>query len=403
MLIRPELPILKTVLNALLLPVLASFCVQPAAAAGKETFDIATFTAPPGWERVALPGLLSFRTPSSQKGAAQIFLFPSQPSAGTPRANFEAEWTRLVTAPLGPVPTPQLNTEQTPDGWTAVSGATNVTRQGANMAVLLVTATGFDRTMSIVVHFAGQEQVAEVDQFFKQLEFRVRATEVPPAAAAGATPKRATEPGTAARSSGNDTLVQIPPAGFDKNRPVGLFYRLEVNMQSGARLEAKARLFLPGNRITRTFPFGGGDKFDRSRCLPDTCGTYRIEAGTLSVRWDNGQVDRWAFATTAEGITLDGTLFKPARTMPEAALVGEWTGAGDTGNPFSNVYKFERGGTFTFGTGQKPGAPGRYRVQGLTLVLTFSDGSESRRTLFVAGKGEPIGLISVEGEVYKRK
>lgn len=65
--------ILKTVLKALLITVLASFSVQPAAAADKETFDIATFTAPPGWERLALPDLLTFRTPTTQKGAAQIF------------------------------------------------------------------------------------------------------------------------------------------------------------------------------------------------------------------------------------------------------------------------------------------------------------------------------------------
>jgi hypothetical protein len=396
--------ILKTVLSALLLPVLAGFCVLPAAAAGPETFDIATFRAPPGWERVALPGLLSFRTPSARQGAAQIFLFPSQPSTGSPRANFEAEWARLVTAPLGPVPTPQLNTEQTPDGWTAVSGATNVTREGANMAVLLVTVTGFDRVMSVVVHFAGQEQVAEVDQFFRQLEFRARTPELPPAGATGSTAKRATEPGAAPASSPEKAeQVPIAPAGVENNRPIGLFYRLEVSMQGGARLEAKTRLFLPGNRIARTFPYGGGDAFDRTRCLPDTCGSYQRDGGILSVRWDNGQVDRWAFAANAEGITLDGTQFRPARPMTEAALVGEWTGAGDTGNPLSNVYRFERGGTFTFGTGQKPGAPGRYRVKGLTLMLTFADGSESRRTLFVAGKGEPIGLISVEGEVYKRK
>lgn len=395
--------ILKTVLNVLLIPVLASFCVQFAAAADKETFDIATFTAPPGWERLALPDLLSFRTPSARNGAAQIFIFPSQRSAGSPQANFDAEWTRLVTAPLGPLPAPQRSTEQTPDGWIAVSGAANFTGQGANMAVLLVTATGFDRMVSIVVHLVGQEHVAEVDQFFRQLEFRAGAA-TPPAAAAGSTPKRVPESGPAARTSpSNAAHLPIPPAGFENKRPVGLFYRMEVAMQSGARLEAKTWLFLPGKRVARTFPYGGGDTFDPSRCLPDTCGSYQIEAGALSVRWDNGREDRWAYAATAEGITLDGTLFRPARPMTEAALAGEWTGAGDTGNPSANVYKFEPGGTFTFGTAHKPGAPGRYRVRGLTLILIFADKTESRRTLFVAGKGEPIALISVEGEAYRRK
>lgn len=376
--------------------------MQPAAAADKETFDIATFTAPPGWERLALPDLLSFRTPVNQKGAAQIFIFPSRRSGGSPRANFDAEWARLVTAPLGLLPAPQVSAEQTPDGWTAVSGASSFTAQGANMAVLLVTATGFERMVSISVHLVGQEHVAAVDQFFRQLDFRAAAV-APPAATSAGTPKTNPEPDPAARTGASAAPIPIPPAGFDKNRPVGLFYRLEVNMQSGARLEAKTWLFLPRNRVTRTFPYGGGDGFDPSRCLPDTCGSYQIEAGALSVRWDNGRVDRWAYATTAEGITLDGTLFRPARAMTEAALAGEWTGAGDTGNPSANVYKFERGGTFTFGTAHKPGPPGRYRVRGLTLTLTFADGAESRRTLFVAGKGEPIALISVEGEVYKRK
>ncbi len=393
--------LLKRFLNALLLSVLGCLWVQSAAAA-KETFDIATFTAPPGWERVALPQLLSFRTASGQKGAAQIYLFPSLASAGSPQANFDAEWARLVTAALGPVPTPKLNTEQTPDGWTAVSGASSVVHQGANVGVLLVTASRFDRMMSVVVHLVGQEHVAEIDQFFRQLEFRVRATEKPPAAAAGDLPKPTPEPGAAPRTS-TSRHIPIPTAGVDTNRLVGLFYRMEVSMQGGARLEAKTRFFLPGNRITRTFPHGGGDKFDASRCLPDTCGSYQMEAGAMTVRWDNGQVDRWPYAATPEGINLDGKLFRPARPMTDASLIGEWAGAGDSGNPFSNIYKFERGGVFTFGTTQKPGAPGRYRIQGLTLVLTFADGSESRRTLFVAGKGEPVALISVEGEAYKRR
>ena len=37
------------------------------------------------------------------------------------------------------------------------------------------------------------------------------------------------------------------------------------------------------------------------------------------------------------------------------------------------------------------------------LTLTFADGDTRRRTLFVASAGEPVGLISVEGEVYTRK
>lgn len=69
------------------------------------------------------------------------------------------------------------------------------------------------------------------------------------------------------------------------------------------------------------------------------------------MRWDGGRVLQWAFAATTERITLDGTL---------------------------------------------------YQLQGFALTLTFADGDTRRRTLFVASAGEPVGLISVEGEVYTR-
>ncbi|HEX4985072.1 MAG TPA: hypothetical protein VFV71_03260 [Burkholderiales bacterium] len=389
----------KTLFNALLLPILAGSCLA-SVAAGRETFDSATFTAPPGWERVSRPGVASFRAP---QGTTQIFVYPGQAAPGDPQANFNAEWTRLVTVPLGVAPPPQVNVDRTPNGWTAVSGAADVNRQGGSFAVLLMTATGQGRMASVVVSLAGQAHLAEVEQFFRQLEFRVPAASTPPSANA-AVPPKAANAAPAPRSEGaKAALVPIAPARIDKSRPEGLFYRLKVQVQSGARLETQPWIFLPGNRAARVFPYGGGDSFDApARCLPDTCGSYRIEGGTLSVRWDNGRTDRWAFAATGEGITLDGTLFRPARPMTEAALAGEWTGSGDSGNALANVYRFERGGNFTFGSGRQ-GVSGRYRLQGLTLVLAFADGTESRRTLFAAGGGEPAGLISVEGEAYKRK
>jgi hypothetical protein len=46
---------------------------------------------------------------------------------------------------------------------------------------------------------------------------------------------------------------------------------------------------------------------------------------------------------------------------------------------------------------------GRWRVQGLALLLQYADGTESRKTLFAAGGAEPMGLISVENEVYVRR
>ena len=183
---------------------------------------------------------------------------------------------------------------------------------------------------------------------------------------------------------------------FEQQAPVGLFYRLKVDLTSGGRLEVRTLLFLPGNRIARTFPFGGADTFDASRCNPDMCGSYQWEPTQVTVRWDNGQIDRWSYRQTAEGIDVDGDSFKPARGVSQAVLVGTW------GSSSQNVYKFGADGTFTFGTGNG-GVGGRYSVQGLTITLAFADGTRQRRTLFAAGSSEPLGLICVEGEAYRRQ
>ncbi len=198
------------------------------------------------------------------------------------------------------------------------------------------------------------------------------------------------------------TQTPIVPGTFEQQRPAGLFYRLKVDLTSGGRLEVRTLLFLPGNRISRTFPFGGADAFDASRCNPDMCGSVQWEPTQLTVRWDNGQTDRWTYRQTTEGIDVDGDSFKPARAVSAATLAGTWAGAGSTGNSMQNVYKFGADGSFTFGTGSG-GVGGRYTVQGLTLTLAFSDGTQQRRTLFAASSSDPLGLICVEGDAYRRQ
>lgn len=351
---------------------LAILCLPLVTAAHKETFDVAAFAAPSGWERLSGPGPRSFL---AKGGAAQIFLFPSRLSGGSPEENFQADWAKLVTAALGKLDVPKLAIERRPDGWIAVSGAAN---KGQGLAVVLYTATGFGRVMSIVASVAAQEHLPAVRDFFAGLELRGNITESPPKP----------EASLAVAGSGSPLA--------------GLYVHLQVGMGGGARLEVRTNYFLPGNRITRTFLFGGGDSFDASRCSPDTCGSYTLESGQIHIRWDNGQVDRWPWRHTPEGIHIDGKLYRSARPLREAVLAGTWTGAGQTGDSFSNAYRFERDGTFTFGTGQG-GLPGHYRVQELTLILTFRDGTERRRTLFATGPSEPAGMICVDGEVYARR
>ena len=187
------------------LSLLVLVSVARPAAPQAATFDIASFTSPPGWQRVDQNGLLqlqSQRTVNGRTTSCQIFLFASHPGAAGAAQNFAAEWARLIAQPFGVAGLPQTQSKQSPDGWTAVTGATNVLQRGVPVTVILFTVTGHDRVMSVVIDEAGQDYAADVQRFFGTLVFHApqATTDQPPPVAT--TPPSATPPVPTSPSGG---------------------------------------------------------------------------------------------------------------------------------------------------------------------------------------------------------
>jgi hypothetical protein len=188
--------------------------VVPVASSAKEAFDIARFTAPPRWQKSTSPGLVTLQAPPSRGSGAQIFLFASEPSRGAPEENFRTAWQKLVATPMGGLAPASTSSENTPDGWTAVTGAAPYVKGGATWRAILVAATGHGRTMSIVVHLLGPAHDGEVDTFFKDLD--LVAAQGAPAVAAAAAPA---SDGPSAPSSGGTDLSGMsftPPRGWNR-------------------------------------------------------------------------------------------------------------------------------------------------------------------------------------------
>ncbi len=186
-----------------------------ASAAAKEAFDIARFTAPPRWQRSSSPGLVTLQAPASPGSAAQIFLFASEPSRGSPEDAFRVAWQKLIAAPLNGLAPATTSAETTPDGWTAVTGVAPYTKAGASWRALLVAATGHGRTMNVVVHLLGPAHDGEVDAFFKDLDL-IPPQGAPAVAAAGpatATESLAPPPGGAAEVGG---MAFTAPRGWSR-------------------------------------------------------------------------------------------------------------------------------------------------------------------------------------------
>ena len=144
-----------------------------------ESFDIATYVAPKGWQRIDSNGIVSFVDTKTNNGLTsfcQIYLYPSHKSMGMAAKDFSTAWNDLVTKPTATKKKPKTQTEKTPDGWTVVTGYSNITVRGVTFTCMLVTASGFGKTMPVLVNLAGGDYMAEVKSFFDSFELDSKAT-----------------------------------------------------------------------------------------------------------------------------------------------------------------------------------------------------------------------------------
>lgn len=156
-------------------------CMLAAAtlSAQTERFDIATFVPPPGWQRTESNGTIAFLDSKTENGLTsfcQIVLYPSSNATATADKNFKAAWQNLVTIPIKSKAKPVTQKEQTPDGWTVVTGHANVVFQGLKYKSLVASITGFGKTMNVQVNTAGGDYGGILEKFFNDLNLDSKAT-----------------------------------------------------------------------------------------------------------------------------------------------------------------------------------------------------------------------------------
>ena len=136
-------------------------------------YDIVHFTAPPGWQRLDSNGVLAFHTYKTSNGLTsfcQIILFPSRPSNKAPIKNFQDEWKDRVVKTTSTKAKPVIKSETTPDGWTSVTGATNIHADKLDYGCVLTSYSGHGRVMSVMINIAGQDYLQEAQDFMAGLE-----------------------------------------------------------------------------------------------------------------------------------------------------------------------------------------------------------------------------------------
>jgi len=159
----------KLFLVALLYSTFAILCP----AQTKETFDIATFQAPKGWQKQASKDSIEFSTEDKATGAyCLIKIVKSLPGLGSSKENFDAAWQTIVKETVTPTSAPQMQPSNNPEDWKIEMGSAPFEKDGLKGVVVLVTASGYGKMMNAVVFTNTQAYEPQITAFLESFSFK---------------------------------------------------------------------------------------------------------------------------------------------------------------------------------------------------------------------------------------
>jgi hypothetical protein len=140
----------------------------------KESFDLATFTVPNGWKKVSnTPDVISYAITNNQEGTyCQIGVYKSTGSKGSVQSDFQSEWQALIVKTHKPTTPAALAPAASKDGWDAQGGVAPFDFSGGQSIAMLVTMSGYDRCMSIVILTNTDSYQPEIESFLDSVELQ---------------------------------------------------------------------------------------------------------------------------------------------------------------------------------------------------------------------------------------
>ncbi|MBC6490381.1 hypothetical protein ACFSQD_08670 [Flavihumibacter stibioxidans] len=185
---------------SLLTPFMITLLVlsKPSSGQTNASFDLVNYMIPGSWKRETGNGSVSHTIIDERNGDyAKIIVYKSIPGSGNLQADFEAEWSSLVSVPYKTNTPIETAENEMPDGWKVKSGTVAFTFNNRNSAAVLITGSHKAIKLSMVVLTNTTAYQQELDAFSQSIEFRkvsdqtaddlVKIAPTPPAISSGFT------------------------------------------------------------------------------------------------------------------------------------------------------------------------------------------------------------------------
>lgn len=147
-----------------------------------ETFDIVTYRTPVGWQKEVQPNAVQIGTSDSQGSICLITLFKPMVGTNDSKFNFNSSWDTLVKGAVTVNGKLQMSPPVTENGWTAESGLAAYESDGKKGVVMLVTISGDQKMVNILVLTNSADFQQDVSDFLASIDLPKVGSGVPPAA-----------------------------------------------------------------------------------------------------------------------------------------------------------------------------------------------------------------------------
>lgn len=141
--------------------------------AQKETFDLATYTVPKAWKKEKTDNAVQFAKEDAAKGTiCMITLFKAATGTANSKENFDLAWTSVVKEMVTISTPPDMQPSATENGWEVQSGYAPYESDGNKGLVILVTSTGFEKMVNIIILTNTDVYEKEITEFLESVNLK---------------------------------------------------------------------------------------------------------------------------------------------------------------------------------------------------------------------------------------
>ncbi len=120
--------------------------------AQNQTYDLATFIPPKNWKKQSSENAIQFSKEDATKGTyCLITLYKVIPGKPNSKENFDLAWTSLVKEMVTVSSAPEMHPAATENSWESQSGFAPFESDGSKGIALLVTSSGFEKMVNIII------------------------------------------------------------------------------------------------------------------------------------------------------------------------------------------------------------------------------------------------------------